>query len=320
WTLFPSTSLCRSAADRATDAAAAAGRSASAAAASAARAAASADYAYEQADRAAAAAVAAGKDAAQAAAAAYEAVLTAVVKLIEEATKDDGTEIGTGEQDYPGDGEDLTGEGGLSAADKAALVLDVTGIFDPSPVSDGASGLLSLFRGDIEAAGLSAAALIPYAGDALAKPAKFAKYLEKFDNLAKHATDLDWVGKAAHSLKHLSPNQWHDALTKMNKLSGDAAKAYKNKRYVQAAEKFGLPTNGPVPFVPRKDWDVKRPQIRGGGFEDKYGNVWTRAKDGKDEWDVQIPKGKGFETFAGSKNQGKDYSHANISKDGKVTH
>lgn len=43
----------------------------------------------------------------------------------------------------------------------------------------------------------------------------------------------------------------------------------------------------------------------------------TRAKD---EWDVQIPKGKGFETSAGSKNQGKDHSHANISKKGYVTH
>ncbi|MFI1187326.1 ALF repeat-containing protein [Streptomyces californicus] len=29
---------------------------------------------------------------------------------------------------------------------------------------------------------------------------------------------------------------------------------------------------------------------------------------------------KGFETFAGSENQGKDYSHANISKKGYVTH
>ncbi|MFI0237654.1 polymorphic toxin type 17 domain-containing protein [Streptomyces sp. NPDC016845] len=81
-----------------------------------------------------------------------------------------------------------------------------------------------------------------------------------------------------------------------------------------------LPTDGPVPFVPPKKWDPKRPQERGGGYKDRYGNIWTRAKDGKDEWDVQIPKGKNFEIFAGSKNQGKDYSHANISNDGHVTH
>ncbi|MFV2120108.1 polymorphic toxin type 17 domain-containing protein [Streptomyces sp. Act-28] len=230
------------------------------------------------------------------------------------------TEVGSGEQDYPGTGEDLEGEGGLSDADKAQLLLDVTGIFDPSPVSDGASGLMSLFQGDFTGAGLSLAALIPYAGDALAKPAKFAKYLEKFENLAKHATDLKWAENAGKSVRHLSPNQWHDALTLMNKLAGDAGKAYKNKKFLQTAKKHDLPTDGPVPFVPRKDWNPGSPQVRGGGFPDKYGNIWTRAKDGKDEWDVQIPKGKNFEKFAGSKNQGKDYSHANISKEGHVTH
>ncbi|WP_218924613.1 polymorphic toxin type 17 domain-containing protein, partial [Streptomyces sp. rh207] len=293
------------------------------AAASASRAAASADYAYGQAAAAAASAVAAGKSAAEAAKAAGEALKSALDKLIEE-LKEQGEEPspvdGDGQKDYPAPDEDLEGEGGLSAADKAKLVLDITGMFDPTPVSDGSSGLISLFQGDFAGAGLSLAAFIPYVGDALAKPAKFAKYLDEFEHLAKYVDDLDWVGNAIKSVKHLSPSQYGEALSKMNKLAGDSGKAYKNKNWLATAKKYDLPTDGPIPYVPPKGWDPKRPQVRGGGFPDKYGNIWTRAKDGKDEWDVQIPKGKGFETFAGSKNQGKDYSHANISKKGYVTH
>ncbi|MFD8957452.1 polymorphic toxin type 17 domain-containing protein [Streptomyces anulatus] len=261
--------------------------------------------------------------AAKAAGFASDAAKSALDKLIEE-LKEQGEEPspveGDGQKDYPAPDEDLEGEGGLSAADKAKLVLDITGMFDPTPVSDGSSGLISLFQGDFAGAGLSLAAFIPYVGDALAKPAKFAKYLDEFEHLAKYVDDLDWVGNAIKSVKHLSPSQYGEALAKMNKLAGDSGKAYKNKNWLATAKKYDLPTDGPIPYVPPKGWDPKRPQVRGGGFPDKYGNIWTRAKDGKDEWDVQIPKGKGFETFAGSKNQGKDHSHANISKKGYVTH
>ncbi|MFD5647360.1 polymorphic toxin type 17 domain-containing protein, partial [Streptomyces anulatus] len=267
--------------------------------------------------------VGSGKSAAEAAKAAGEALKSALDKLIEE-LKEQGEEPSPVE----GDGQwasgarhvDGVGGGGLSAADTPMGVLDFPGLFDPTPVCDGSSGLISLFQGDFAGAGLSLAAFIPYVGDALAKPAKFAKYLDEFEHLAKYVDDLDWVGNAIKSVKHLSPSQYGEALSKMNKLAGDSGKAYKNKNWLATAKKYDLPTDGPIPYVPPKGWDPKRPQVRGGGFPDKYGNIWTRAKDGKDEWDVQIPKGKGFETFAGSKNQGKDYSHANISKKGYVTH
>ncbi|MFJ6479591.1 MULTISPECIES: hypothetical protein [unclassified Streptomyces] len=44
------------------------------------------------------------------------------------------------------------------------------------------------------------------------------------------------------------------------------------------------------------------------------------ATEGKDEWDVQIEKGSKFRMCAGSKNQGKNSSHANISPQEHVTH
>ena len=56
-----------------------------------------------------------------------------------------------------------------------ALKLDLLGTVDPTPLSDGVSGIRSLFKGDILGAVLSGVSMIPYAGDALAKPAKGVK-------------------------------------------------------------------------------------------------------------------------------------------------
>ena len=57
------------------------------------------------------------------------------------------------------DGADL-------ALDITQMGLDIAGIFDPTPISDGASGLISLFRGDFLGAGISAVSMLPYLGDA----------------------------------------------------------------------------------------------------------------------------------------------------------
>jgi hypothetical protein len=84
---------------------------------------------------------------------------------------------------------------GLSASDYAGLVADVAGIFDPTPISDGVGGIISLAKGDWLGAGLSVLGMIPYIGDAgkIAKIAKraprAARLIEaaflKGDNLAK---------------------------------------------------------------------------------------------------------------------------------------
>lgn len=85
---------------------------------------------------------------------------------------------------------------GMSPADYLELTADITGIFDPTPLSDAVGGTISLVRGDLLGAALSVASFIPYAGDALAKPAKIARrapktaklveaLLHRGDNLAK---------------------------------------------------------------------------------------------------------------------------------------
>lgn len=89
--------------------------------------------------------------------------------------------------------------GGMSLAEAATVTADVVGIFDPSPTSDIVGGLLSAAQGDILGAALSAASLIPYAGDALAKPAKLMKYSPRIaravETVLKHGDDLATLGK-----------------------------------------------------------------------------------------------------------------------------
>ena len=71
---------------------------------------------------------------------------------------------------------------------REALMLDLTqiglsiaGIFDPTPVSDGLDGLISVFRGDWLGAGISVVSMIPYLGDA-AKLGKLPKFLDTIAN------------------------------------------------------------------------------------------------------------------------------------------
>ncbi|HRL67107.1 MAG TPA: hypothetical protein PLA28_09040 [Ottowia sp.] len=63
------------------------------------------------------------------------------------------------------------------ALDLAQIGLDIAGIFDPTPISDGANTLISLGRSDWLGAGLSAVSMIPYVGDA-AKLGKLGKYAQ----------------------------------------------------------------------------------------------------------------------------------------------
>lgn len=216
----------------------------------------------------------------------------------------------------PGDAEieELIPEGELSDADIATLILDLAGIVDPTPVSDGASALLSLFRGDWESALLSAAAIVP--GDDLTKLAKFARLFKGMQHLAKYTTDLNFLNRFQKSLKHVPFNGHKQATATMNRLAGDAAKRHKNTSFLQKATKLGLPTSGPVPFVPPKSWNVSDPRTRSrqNDYIDAYDNAWVWDRT-KGEWDVQIPgPDRKFGIFSS------DGKHANISPEGYVTH
>ncbi len=68
--------------------------------------------------------------------------------------------------------------------DGSQLVLDVTGLVDPTPISDGGNALISLFRGDFKDAAISAAAILPM-GDVL----KGGRIAERFGALITNAAN-----------------------------------------------------------------------------------------------------------------------------------
>lgn len=85
--------------------------------------------------------------------------------------------------------------------DRAELVADVAGIFDPSPVSDGAGLAIALMKKDGVGALLSLGSMVvPYAGDAIAKPMKIArkapKVAEALEAMFKAGDRLAGLGEA----------------------------------------------------------------------------------------------------------------------------
>jgi hypothetical protein len=79
------------------------------------------------------------------------------------------------------------------AMDISQLVLDITGIIDPTPISDGANFLISLARRNWVDAVASAVSIVPYIGD-LAKTAKLPRYIRSVRKAIDIARfDLKWA-------------------------------------------------------------------------------------------------------------------------------
>lgn len=250
--------------------------------------------------------------------------------------------------------EELRGEGGLTWGDAIQLTAGIAGIFDPTPISDGIDALMSLGKGDWKGAMLSAVALIPWIGDAAAKPVKvFRNLMESYpgfktllrldpallkkieddplglskDDLSKLKAGLE---KAKADLENITkiaikrgPTHALDALAIANRLHVDAAAIYaKRPKFLTKAQGLHLPTDGPVPFVPPKNWQPSNPQkatVNGReGFVDAYGNVWHKGRGvGKAdyEWDVQTPANSSLGKLSG------DGNHLNVEwETGRITH
>jgi hypothetical protein len=79
------------------------------------------------------------------------------------------------------------------AMDIGQLVLDITGIIDPTPISDGANFLISLARRNWVDAVASAVSIVPYIGD-LAKTAKLPRYIRSVRKAIEIARfDFRWA-------------------------------------------------------------------------------------------------------------------------------
>lgn len=72
----------------------------------------------------------------------------------------------------------------------AASAADAAGLIDPTPTSDLIGAGLSLRKGDFLGAGLSVVSMVPYLGDALAKPAKGVRAAKRVNELRQTVTKL----------------------------------------------------------------------------------------------------------------------------------
>jgi hypothetical protein len=96
--------------------------------------------------------------------------------------------------------------------DLAQIGLDITGIFDPTPILDGANGVISLFRGDLKGAIISAISIVPGAGDS-AKIAKIQNWSETLDKVLRLISTNTRAGELlkpalkliANALEKISP-------------------------------------------------------------------------------------------------------------------
>jgi hypothetical protein len=108
--------------------------------------------------------------------------------------------------------------------------LDVIGTFDPTPISDGINAGIYAGQGDYVNAGISAAGMIPYFGDA----GKVAKYGNKAMHLTQDAVKVEktiWS-----SGKNLTPIE--NALSHSNTHREEFEGIFNAKQYVEQAKDF----------------------------------------------------------------------------------
>jgi hypothetical protein len=72
----------------------------------------------------------------------------------------------------------------------AASAADVAGLVDPTPASDLVGAGLAIRKGDWLGAGMSVVSMVPYLGDAIAKPAKGVRAAKRINELRQTVTKL----------------------------------------------------------------------------------------------------------------------------------
>ena len=111
----------------------------------------------------------------------------------------------------------------------AQAAVDLAGIVDPTPISDGISASMSLYKGDLIGAGLSLVSMVPYVGDALAKSikgprtaAKIAKLEQKILALTNKLNKIRESAKAAETKLGKEAKQVINKAEKFSKKAADA--------------------------------------------------------------------------------------------------
>ncbi len=105
--------------------------------------------------------------------------------------------------------------------------IDVAGIADPTPASDGLNALISLGRGNFIDAGLSLISMVPYAGDAVAKTTKGARLAAK---MAKLKTKIARKIVQVNKLKKKAAEEAAGSVQRVRAAAAQAKIAAKKKK------------------------------------------------------------------------------------------
>lgn len=160
---------------------------------------------------------------------------------------------------------------------------DVAGIFDPTPISDGASLTMSVAEGDWTGALLSGVSFLPYLGDALAKPIKLARATKAILAIEREAAAI------AKQIAHYKSIASRIARRKM------AAAAERARRAKEGAAKYAEELKCVSCKKTGNPFGVQLPTT--GKWKGERGNSHWTSDDGS----VSLQYKEGFPDFSTSK-------------------
>lgn len=166
--------------------------------------------------------------------------------------------------------------------DALQAVVDVAGIADPTPISDAVSAGMSLGRGDYLGAGLSVVSMVPYFGDALAKPLKGAKAAVKGTKLGMK------LEKAAVKLKK-AKEAAEFALKKAKGKLGKLGKEAKDAKKVEEAAVASAENGGRIIKSRKLSTEEKKKYARGKFRKGKREEVWNQTRKDSPDGIVRDP-------------------------------
>ena len=156
--------------------------------------------------------------------------------------------------------------------DVAQIALDIVGIFDPTPISDGINGVISLARQDYAGAATSAAGMLPFIGDA-AKLGKLGRHAETIAKVIEAAkTNPALAEKLAPALQQVRTAIEKLPLDKLPRQAREALEPIRSKldEFAQLQQRGvkRLPGETPASAAQRLDREITQAHANGARPED----------------------------------------------------
>ncbi|OLP42439.1 hypothetical protein BJF95_13460 [Rhizobium oryziradicis] len=165
------------------------------------------------------------------------------------------------------------------AKNDPAILTDITGIFDPTPISDGTSTVIRLAKADWWGALFSAVSIVPYIGDAIGKSKLLARYGPEGLKLGKAITS--YFGKSAKALQEsfVEMKGVKEAIAARKRAMEKVREAMKKKRAKTNCKKCSKVPNGRMPA-----------NSKNGNWTDAAGNKIAQPADGNGLFKFSEPK------------------------------